>query len=77
MLYQGCYFYGGYHDYAGTIQNIGNYGASISVHIPLKISAGKKIQMTILSDNQEDVKSARVVWSDESGFGAKFIDPAE
>ena len=61
------------HDYAGTIQNMGNYGASVSVTKPLKIPEGKKIRITILSDNQEDVRSAEVVWSDESGFGAKFV----
>ena len=63
--------------YAGTIQNIGNYGASVSTNNQLKVSEGKKIRMTILFDSQEDVKNAEVVWSDETGFGAKFIYPAE
>ena len=64
-------------DYAGTIQNIGNYGASVLTNNPLKIPEGKKIHMSILNNNQEDMKSAEIVWSDESGFGAKFINPAK
>ena len=64
-------------DYVGTIQNIGNYGVSVLANIQLKIPEGKKIRMSILNNNQEDMKSAEIVWSDESGFGAKFINPAK
>ena len=59
--------------YAGTIQNIGNYGLTISPRNPITIPEGKKIRINILSQNQKDVKSAEIVYSDESGFGAKFI----
>ena len=62
--------------YAGTIQNMGNYGASVSADKPHNIPEGKKIRMTILCDNQEEVKSAEIVWSEESEFGAKFINSA-
>jgi hypothetical protein len=60
-------------DYVGTIQNMGHYGASVSVNKSLKIPEGKKIRISILNDNQEEMKIAEVVWSDETGFGAKFI----
>jgi hypothetical protein len=62
--------------YAGTVQNMGNYGASVSAAKPGNIPEGKKIRMTIFCDNQEEVKSAQIVWSEESEFGAKFIDSA-
>jgi hypothetical protein len=64
-------------DYAGTIQSIGNYGVSVLANLPLKIPEGKKIRMSILNNNHEDLKSAEIVWSDESGFGAKFLHSAE
>ena len=48
-------------------------GASVSANKPHNIPEGKKIRMTISFDNQRDVKRARIVWADESGFGAKFI----
>jgi hypothetical protein len=63
--------------YTGTIQNMGHYGASVISDKPVKISEGKKIRISILDDNQEEVKNAEVVWSDESGFGAKFTYPVE
>jgi hypothetical protein len=59
--------------YAGTIQNVGNYGVAISARSPIKIPEGKKIWINMLSQNQKDVKSAEIIYSDESGFGAKFI----
>jgi hypothetical protein len=59
--------------YAGIIQIIGNYGTTISVRNPLNLSKGKKIWINMLSQKQKEVKSAEIVWSDESGFGAKFL----
>ena len=59
--------------YAGIIQIIGNYGTTISARNPLNLSKGKKIWINILSQKQKEVKSAEIVWSDESGFGAKFL----
>ena len=59
--------------YAGTIQNIGNYGVTIFPKNPINIPEGKKIRINILSQNKKDVKSAEIVYSDESSFGAKFI----
>ena len=59
--------------YAGTIQIISNYGATISARNPLNLSKGKRIWINILSKKQKEVRSAEVAWSDESGFGAKFL----
>ena len=59
--------------YAGTIQIISNYGATISARNPLNLSKGKRIWINMLSQKQKEVKSAEVVWFDESGFGAKFL----
>jgi hypothetical protein len=60
-------------DFTGTIQIIGHFGASISVDREINLPKGKKIRMTFKDNMQKDVKSAEVVWSDLSGFGAKFI----
>ena len=60
-------------DYTGTIQIIGHYGANISVDRQINLPKGKKISMIFTDNNQKDVKSAEVAWSDLSGFGAKFI----
>ncbi|MBT8351758.1 MAG: hypothetical protein KJO26_11075 [Deltaproteobacteria bacterium] len=59
--------------YAGKIQLKSNYGATISARNPLNLSKGKRIWINILSQKQKEVKSAEVVWFDESGFGAKFL----
>jgi len=59
--------------YAGIIQIIGNYGTTISARNLLNLSKGKKIWINILFQKQKEVKSAEIVWSDESGFGAKFL----
>lgn len=59
--------------YAGTIQLISSYGATISARNPFNLSKGKRIWINILSQKQKEVKSAEIVWSDESGFGAKFL----
>jgi len=60
-------------NYTGTILNIGRYGASVSVDGKLCLPKGKKILITFDDNSKKDVKSAEVVWSDLSGFGAKFI----
>ena len=59
--------------YAGTIQSISNYGLTISPRNPISIPEGKKIRLNILSQDKKDLKSAEIVYSDESSFGAKFI----
>lgn len=59
--------------YTGTVHNMGNYGASVSADKPRNIPEGKKIRMTIMCDDREEVKRAEIVWSEESEFGAKFI----
>jgi hypothetical protein len=59
--------------YFGTIQYIGNFGASISVRKPFNIPKGKKICVNMLSQNQIEEKQAEVAWTDESSFGAKFV----
>lgn len=60
-------------DYTGTILNIGRYGVSVSVDGKHSLPKGKKVRMTFNGNSKKDVKSAKVVWSDLSGFGAKFI----
>jgi hypothetical protein len=59
--------------YAGIIQILGNYGTTIFARNPRNLSKGKKIWINMLSQKQKEVKSAEIVWSDESGFGAKFL----
>ena len=59
--------------YSGTIQDMGNYGVTISARNLINIPNGKRIRINVLSRNQIDVKSAEIVYSDKSGFGAKFI----
>ena len=60
-------------DYTGTIQILGHFGASVSVDKQINLPKGKKISMIFTDNNTKDVKGAVVVWSDLSGFGAKFI----
>jgi hypothetical protein len=55
------------------IQAIRDYGVLISVRNLINIPDGKRIWINVLSQNQIDVKSAEVVYSDESGFRAKFV----
>jgi hypothetical protein len=50
-----------------------NYGAVVLANEPIHISEGKKIRLSIACDGREDILDAEVVWSDASGFGAKFI----
>jgi hypothetical protein len=64
-------------DFTGTIQIMGHYGASVSVDREINLPKGKKILMTFKDNNKKDVKSAEVVWSDLSEFGAKFIRMAK
>ena len=59
--------------YFGTIQNLGNYGASIAAHNPVNIPKGKKICINMLSQNKFEVKYAEVAYTDDSSFGAKFV----
>jgi len=60
-------------DYSGTILDIGRYGVSVSVDGKLCLTKGKRLRMTFDDNSKKDVKSAEVVWSDLSEFGAKFI----
>jgi hypothetical protein len=59
--------------YFGTIQNLGNYGVTIAARNPVNISKGKIICISMLSQNQIEVKYAEVAYMDESSFGAKFV----
>jgi hypothetical protein len=59
--------------YLGTIQNLGNYGATIVACSPISISKGKMIYINMLSQNQIEVKCAEVAYADESSFGVKFV----
>lgn len=59
--------------YRGTIDNISSRGVHVIVDEPVSIEEGDDISITIAyADSEQDVKTARVVWADASGFGAKF-----
>jgi hypothetical protein len=59
--------------YTGMIESLSNEGLRIMVDSYPHIAEGDDIFLTILCADQENVKKARVVWSDARGFGAKFI----
>ena len=59
--------------YFGTIQNLGNFGATIAARNAINIPKGKKICINMVSQNKTELKYAEVAYADESGFGAKFV----
>ena len=66
-------FHVGEKTYAGAIENMSNYGASILSETPDCVRKGMTIRLAISCDDQEDTREASVVWSEEGAFGAKFI----
>jgi hypothetical protein len=60
-------------DYRGTIDNISPDGVHVITDTPVRIGVGDTVVITLASaDMEKDVKQARIVWADRSGFGAKF-----
>ena len=60
-------------DYMGTIDNISPDGVHIITETAVTIGVGDTVMITLASaDMGEDVKKAKIIWADESGFGAKF-----
>ena len=59
--------------YNGAIENMSNYGASIHAKTPACVEKGMTIRLALNCDDQENIRDANVVWSEEGVFGAKFI----
>ena len=60
-------------DYEGTIDNISIGGVHVMTDRPIKMEAGDNLTITLVdADINKDVKTARIIWADDSGFGAKF-----
>ena len=59
--------------YNGAIENMSNYGASIRSETPGCVEKGMTIRLALSCDDQENIRDANVVWSEEGDFGAKFI----
>jgi hypothetical protein len=61
--------------YMGTIDNISAGGVHVITDQPVKMKAGERIVITLAyADMKKDIKPARVIWADDSGFGAKFLN---
>lgn len=61
--------------HSGTIDNISSSGVHVIIREPVTIREGDDISLTLVcADLEEDVRAARVIWADDSGFGAKFTD---
>jgi len=60
-------------DYTGTIDNISPGGVHVITDTPLKIKEGEDIIITLAhADMEKDIREAKILWADDSGFGAKF-----
>jgi hypothetical protein len=59
--------------YNGKIDSINNNGVLISIHQSLQQQNGKIIRLLMKHRNLKTVKTAIIEWSDEWGFGARFI----
>ena len=59
--------------YHGAIENMSNYGASIQTQARHRVKKGATIHIAMSCDDDEDIRKARVVWSEEGAFGAKFL----
>jgi hypothetical protein len=57
----------------GKIDSISSDGALISICESLHQLKGETIHLLIKCHDQQTVKAAKIEWSDEWGFGAKFI----
>ena len=62
-------------DYMGTIDNISPDGVHVITDMPVRIQEGEDITITVANaDMEKDVKVGKIIWADDSGFGAKFRD---
>jgi len=60
--------------YVGTIDNISTGGVHVITDQPVKMKAGEDVTITLgYADSKTDIKVGRIIWADDSGFGAKFI----
>ena len=59
--------------YIGNIDSISREGALISMHDSFHQYKGKTIYLLMQCQDLKTVKTAKIVWSDEWGFGVKFI----
>ena len=59
--------------YAGTIENLSRDGALILTQKPPYPIDNKEIFIYLSAADKEDVRKARVAWSDDRAFGAKFV----
>ncbi len=59
--------------YHGDIENMSNYGASIQTQARHHVKKGAIIHIAMSCDDDEDIRKARVVWSEGGAFGAKFL----
>ena len=59
--------------YSGTIENLSNDGALILIQKPTYPIKNKEIVLSISYAGKQDVRKARVAWSDDRAFGAKFV----
>ena len=66
-------FFVGENTYQGIIENMSNYGASILAKKPGCVHKGMTIRLAISCDDQENIRNASIVWTEEDVFGAKFI----
>ena len=59
--------------YNGAIENMSNYGASIHAKTPGCVEKGMTIRLALNCEDQENIRDANIVWTEEGAFGAKFI----
>ena len=59
--------------FTGRIENMSNSGAVVLTDGPVRMTEGDDIRLTVACDGRKDVLAAKVMWSDKSAFGVKFI----
>jgi hypothetical protein len=60
-------------DYNGIIDNISPEGVHVITDTPVRIKEGEDIIITVANaDMEKHTKVGRIIWADDSGFGAKF-----
>ena len=58
--------------FKGRIENMSNFGAIVVTEAAKRIAEKSGIRLSIFCDGKEDVLQAKVVWSEDGAFGAKF-----
>jgi hypothetical protein len=59
--------------YAGTIESLSKDGALILTRKPPYPIKNKEILIFISSADKQDIRKAKVAWSDDRAFGAEFV----